>query len=89
MVYDPDQPQSLGEALDRFMALDLSDHQQMPQAARDSVADRTTAASADQITQAVALAIAERRGLGIQKPEDGTAAIEPKQSRVNCDAVVT
>jgi glycosyltransferase involved in cell wall biosynthesis len=89
MVYDPDDPQSLGAAFDRFMALALADYRRMPQAARDSVAARTAQASADQFVHAVAMAIAGRRGLANQVGQDHLQPCEPTRHQPSSDAVAT
>jgi hypothetical protein len=60
MIYDPETPDSLPDALDRFMQLPQEQFSRMPIAARSAVASRTPSASATQLIQAIDCAIEHR-----------------------------
>jgi glycosyltransferase involved in cell wall biosynthesis len=62
MIYDPENPTSLSDALNRYLALSRDERQQIPPASRESVATRTPSASAEQLVQAIGYAIATRQG---------------------------
>jgi hypothetical protein len=64
-IYDPEQPQSLSAALDRYLRLTAAERWQMALAARQSVACRTPQASAEQLLRAIASAKARRHAAAV------------------------
>lgn len=69
-TFDPEQDDALENVLNRFNGLSDSAYQQMRVAARGSTEDRTPAKSADQMVNAILVAMT-RRGLAPQGPRSG------------------
>ena len=61
-VYDPERNDELASALDRIVRMTSSEYAAMPEQARQSIASRTCAASAEQFVHAVSCAMQQRRG---------------------------
>ncbi len=61
-TFDPEQDAALGSVLNRFVELSEASYQQMRVAARNTTEDRTPAKSADQMVNAILVAL-RRRGL--------------------------
>ncbi len=56
LVYDPELPASLGEALDQLLAMSDQQYEHMPSLTRQTVAERTPQTSADQLVKAIRMA---------------------------------